>query len=169
MRRLLKTDGVFLPHACTGRDAASQRGPMTKSSPTPVRYMLQIRYRNLQDVMRLDNEGRMNRPGRAEGNWAWRVGPPTVWKSLAKEASTLKAMAEVTASCKAPDCPQPVLEAYIRGPSFEASQCSPRPSTAGRLHVVAAAHVLREDTSASWDYMSLVRGCRCMTGCRRGL
>jgi 4-alpha-glucanotransferase len=49
----------------------------------------------LQDVMRLDNEGRMNRPGRAEGNWAWRVGPPSVWKSLAKEASALKAMAEV--------------------------------------------------------------------------
>ena len=49
----------------------------------------------LQDVMRLDNEGRMNRPGRAEGNWAWRVGPPSVWKSLAKEAAALKAMAEV--------------------------------------------------------------------------
>jgi hypothetical protein len=49
----------------------------------------------LQDVMRLDNEGRMNRPGRAEGNWAWRVGPPSVWKSLAKEAAALKDMAEV--------------------------------------------------------------------------
>ena len=46
--------------------------------------------------MRLDNEGRMNRPGRAEGNWAWRVGPPSVWKSLAKEAAALKAMAEVS-------------------------------------------------------------------------
>jgi hypothetical protein len=51
-----------------------------------------------QDVMRLDNEGRMNRPGRAEGNWAWRVGPPSIWKSLSKEAASLKAMAEVCTS-----------------------------------------------------------------------
>lgn len=49
----------------------------------------------LQDVMRLDNEGRMNRPGRAEGNWAWRVGESGVWSKLTQEAASLKAMAEV--------------------------------------------------------------------------
>jgi 4-alpha-glucanotransferase len=29
----------------------------------------------LQDVLRLGNEARMNLPGRAEGNWRWRVDP----------------------------------------------------------------------------------------------
>ena len=45
--------------------------------------------------MRLDNEGRMNRPGRAEGNWAWRVGDSSVWSTLESEAASLKAMAKL--------------------------------------------------------------------------
>ena len=32
----------------------------------------------LQDVMRLDNQARMNTPGKAAGNWAWRVGDASV-------------------------------------------------------------------------------------------
>ena len=32
----------------------------------------------MQDVMRLDNKARMNTPGKAAGNWAWRVGDSTV-------------------------------------------------------------------------------------------
>ena len=31
-----------------------------------------------QDVMRLDNRARMNTPGKAAGNWAWRVGDVSV-------------------------------------------------------------------------------------------
>lgn len=49
----------------------------------------------LQDVMRLDNSARMNKPGRAEGNWAWRVGDGGVWDRLSDEAKQLKQMTEV--------------------------------------------------------------------------
>lgn len=45
--------------------------------------------------MRLDNNGRMNVPGRAEGNWAWRVGGADVWTRLAPEAADLKRLAYV--------------------------------------------------------------------------
>ena len=48
-----------------------------------------------QDVMRLDNKARMNKPGRAEGNWAWRVGGPGVWETLKKEAAQLMTFAEL--------------------------------------------------------------------------
>ena len=47
----------------------------------------------MQDVLRLGNEARMNTPGVAAGNWAWRVGPPGVFGSLAAEAAGLRAMA----------------------------------------------------------------------------
>lgn len=50
---------------------------------------------NVQDVMRLDNSARMNKPGRAEGNWAWRVGDGGVWDRLSDEAKQLKQMAEL--------------------------------------------------------------------------
>jgi 4-alpha-glucanotransferase len=60
----------------------------------------------MQDVLRLGNEARMNTPGRAEGNWAWRatgggkggsgksedvVG--AVWGSYQAEARELRALA----------------------------------------------------------------------------
>ena len=44
--------------------------------------------------MRLDNSARMNLPGQAGGNWAWRVGGPEVWERLAPEADALRALAE---------------------------------------------------------------------------
>jgi len=47
----------------------------------------------MQDVMRLDNSARMNTPGKAAGNWAWRVGDSSVWKELKKEATELKELA----------------------------------------------------------------------------
>lgn len=44
----------------------------------------------MQDVMGLDNEvGRINTPGKAEGNWAWRVGGKGIWKKLEPEATRL--------------------------------------------------------------------------------
>ena len=43
--------------------------------------------------MRLDNSARMNTPGKAAGNWAWRVGDSGVWKELKKEATELKELA----------------------------------------------------------------------------
>eukprot|EP00192_Tetraselmis_astigmatica_P008779 CAMPEP_0117671382 /NCGR_PEP_ID=MMETSP0804-20121206/13302_1 /TAXON_ID=1074897 /ORGANISM="Tetraselmis astigmatica, Strain CCMP880" /LENGTH=620 /DNA_ID=CAMNT_0005479835 /DNA_START=81 /DNA_END=1943 /DNA_ORIENTATION=+ len=47
----------------------------------------------LQDIMGQDNvDGRMNTPGRAEGNWAWRAGEADVWERLAPEAKRLAAL-----------------------------------------------------------------------------
>lgn len=50
---------------------------------------------HLQDIMRLDNSARMNTPGKAAGNWAWRVGGPDVWEKLAEETKQLKQLAYV--------------------------------------------------------------------------
>lgn len=49
----------------------------------------------LQDIMRLDNSARMNTPGKAAGNWAWRVGSTEVWSDLQAEATELKKLAYV--------------------------------------------------------------------------
>lgn len=49
----------------------------------------------MQDIMRLDNSARMNTPGKAAGNWAWRVGGPDVWEKLAEETKQLKQLAYV--------------------------------------------------------------------------
>jgi 4-alpha-glucanotransferase len=69
----------------------------------------------MQDVLRLGNEARMNTPGRAEGNWAWRVtAPPSrregggaaaaaaaaaggaaFWEAYAAEARELRQLAHV--------------------------------------------------------------------------
>jgi hypothetical protein len=37
----------------------------------------------------------MNTPGKAAGNWAWRVGDTTVWEKLKQEAADLKELAYV--------------------------------------------------------------------------
>lgn len=50
----------------------------------------------MQDVMRLDNSARMNTPGVAEGNWAWRMGNEKVWKKLKQQAEELRTLAEIT-------------------------------------------------------------------------
>ena len=44
--------------------------------------------------MRLDDSARMNTPGRAEGNWTWRVGEAWVWEHLADESAELRRMIE---------------------------------------------------------------------------
>lgn len=49
----------------------------------------------IQDIMRLDNSARMNSPGSTKGNWSWRMGDSTVWKSLEKEAAELSHLAGV--------------------------------------------------------------------------
>lgn len=49
----------------------------------------------LQDLMRLDNSGRMNTPGIAEDNWKWRVNNPNIWESLTQEAEDLRNIARV--------------------------------------------------------------------------
>jgi 4-alpha-glucanotransferase len=48
----------------------------------------------LQDVMRLDDGARMNTPGKAGGNWNWRVGGSGVWQELEKEAGELWELAD---------------------------------------------------------------------------
>ena len=40
--------------------------------------------------MRLDDTARMNVPGRAAGNWAWRVGESDVWEQLREEQAQLR-------------------------------------------------------------------------------
>ena len=47
----------------------------------------------MQDVFCLGNEARMNTPGVADGNWAWRVGPPGVFSSADAEAKKLAKLA----------------------------------------------------------------------------
>ena len=49
----------------------------------------------MQDIMRLDNSARMNTPGKAAGNWAWRVGGVDVWQQLEQEAADLRRLAYV--------------------------------------------------------------------------
>lgn len=54
--------------------------------------------------MRLDNTARMNLPGTAGGNWAWRIGGADVWQRLAPEAEALRALADTYGRL----APQPV-------------------------------------------------------------
>lgn len=49
-----------------------------------------------QDILRLDNSARMNTPGRAEGNWMWRVGDGSVWGRVKKEGADLRELARKT-------------------------------------------------------------------------
>ncbi|KAL4434072.1 hypothetical protein ABPG75_000513 [Micractinium tetrahymenae] len=44
----------------------------------------------MQDIMRLDDTARMNTPGRAAGNWTWRVGGSDVWRQLRDEQAQLR-------------------------------------------------------------------------------
>ena len=43
----------------------------------------------LQDVLGLGNEARMNVPGKANGNWGWRVGPKALTADVAQQLQTL--------------------------------------------------------------------------------
>jgi 4-alpha-glucanotransferase len=54
----------------------------------------------MQDVMRLDNSHRMNSPGKAEGNWGWRLPAGFSWRSLSKEAAELRTMAVMFDRCE---------------------------------------------------------------------
>jgi hypothetical protein len=45
----------------------------------------------LQDVLRLDDEARMNTPGRAMGNWGWRYMPHQLHHGLAAGLAELTA------------------------------------------------------------------------------
>jgi 4-alpha-glucanotransferase len=53
----------------------------------------------LQDVLRLDNEHRMNSPGRAEGNWGWRLPGGFKFQKISSDTSKLKALAEMFDRC----------------------------------------------------------------------
>ena len=39
----------------------------------------------MQDILGLDGEARMNRPGTAQGNWEWRLPPRKLTSSLARK------------------------------------------------------------------------------------
>src|SRR5262249_52935011 len=51
----------------------------------------------LQDVLGLGSEGRMNTPGRADGNWSWRA-PADVFRP--ERARRLRRLAELTGRAK---------------------------------------------------------------------
>jgi 4-alpha-glucanotransferase len=54
---------------------------------------------SMQDVLRLGDEARMNVPGRAEGNWSWRLSGEdagAVWAGLGGAAAELRALAAIT-------------------------------------------------------------------------
>jgi 4-alpha-glucanotransferase len=59
-----------------------------------------------QDVFGLGSEARMNTPGRARGNWAWRA---TKSQFKAEDAAWLKRLALLTGRCSSPK-PQPSAE-----------------------------------------------------------
>ena len=46
----------------------------------------------MQDILRLDNEHRMNSPGKAEGNWGWRLPDGFGWRGVSKEAAQLRSL-----------------------------------------------------------------------------
>lgn len=54
----------------------------------------------MQDVLRLDDRARMNTPGKAEGNWGWRLtavgGGDDVWGSLRGSAEEMRGLVEIT-------------------------------------------------------------------------
>ena len=62
----------------------------------------------MQDVMRLDDSARMNTPGRAEGNWTWRVGETWVWDHLRSEQAALRHLIQQVDRL-APGAPPPAL------------------------------------------------------------
>jgi 4-alpha-glucanotransferase len=51
----------------------------------------------LQDLLGAGKEGRMNTPGKAEGNWSWRYKKEDLTAELAKE---LKALSLLYGRCK---------------------------------------------------------------------
>ena len=53
----------------------------------------------LQDVLRLDNSARMNSPGKAEGNWAWRLPSGFSFAKLGREAAQLRSLATMFDRC----------------------------------------------------------------------
>jgi 4-alpha-glucanotransferase len=57
----------------------------------------------MQDVLALGNDARMNTPGVADGNWAWRVGEPGVFDTLDAEAHKLASLATVYDRVTNPD------------------------------------------------------------------
>lgn len=80
------------------RAAMASRGIRPGSAPwglirlayacAPARVMVQ-----LQDVLGLDSEARMNTPGRASGNWSWRLRPGMLSSALAQRLRSATAEA----------------------------------------------------------------------------
>ena len=47
----------------------------------------------MQDVLRLDNRHRMNSPGRASGNWGWRLPDGFKWQKISTDTANLRSLA----------------------------------------------------------------------------
>lgn len=68
-----------------------------------------------QDVLRLDDAARMNTPGKAAGNWAWRLESEEIWDSLARESADLLSYATMCAGMGKP-VPGHVVFGCCQGP-----------------------------------------------------
>ena len=82
---------VQQPHTTTTTATATASLPEPTQQHPPARSLIP-HTTPAQDIMRLDDTARMNVPGRAEGNWTWRVGNSDVWRQLADEQADLKRM-----------------------------------------------------------------------------
>lgn len=74
-----------------------QHTQQQQKNNTPLKNQQQVACRSvgktavfqMQDVLALDNEARMNTPGKAVGNWAWRMGDAGIWTTLKTSALRL--------------------------------------------------------------------------------
>ena len=71
---------------------------MIQSALASVAYTTIVQ---MQDVLGLDNDARMNKPGQAAGNWAWRLSPAQ-FAALDKPAARLRRLNELYGRCDKP-------------------------------------------------------------------
>ena len=80
--------------SCVGGDALAE----VLNSNEPLNFqIIRLLYHSLanhaivplQDVLGLGNEARMNVPGKADGNWGWRVNPIALTSELSQQLKTL--------------------------------------------------------------------------------
>ena len=76
--------------AQTGLDAAAPHWGLIELA---MRSRARLAIVPAQDVLGLGSEARMNRPGRAHGNWQWRLEPGQLTDELAARLRDLSATA----------------------------------------------------------------------------
>jgi hypothetical protein len=96
--------------ACLRQRSCSLEKPCGQHAAQQTSAVVQLRAAHpsvttgaaVQDVFSMDNEARMNSPGRAEGNWGWRLPGGWQWSKASREAGRLRALAQQFDRCEAP-------------------------------------------------------------------